>query len=242
MEETATRPKPMVEIGGYPLLWHIMSVYAAQGFKDFLVALGYRQDAVRQYFLDLNQANQDMTVDLSTGEVRKEAERRLDWNVGLIDTGWYTQTGGRVKRLAERLRGSGTFMMTYGDGVADVDLKKLLAFHESHGKLATLTAVHAPDTYGRMRLDGVQVAEFHEKPEDGAGWINGGFFVLSERVLDYIDGDDTVWEREPVERLAASGELMAYRHEGFWAGLNNNWDRTVLENLWVSRRAPWKIW
>jgi glucose-1-phosphate cytidylyltransferase len=241
-EETALRPKPMVEIGGHPILWHLMSLYGAQGFREFVVALGYKGEVVKDYFLDFYPRTADLTVNLATGERRVHDAPRPDWLVHLADTGADTQTGGRIKRLARWVADDDTFMLTYGDGLADIDLAALTAFHRSHGKLATVTAVRPPARFGDIGLDGDRVSSFAEKPQTGAGWINGGFFVLSRRVLEYIESDDTSWEFQSLERLAADGELMAYRHSGFWQPMDTLRDKRLLEELWASGRAPWKVW
>lgn len=240
-EETEIKPKPMVEIGGRPILWHIMRHYAHYGFKDFIIALGYKGEVIKRYMLDYCSLHSNLTVNLRTGEVRREGNFTPDWTVELIDTGIRTQTGGRIKRLQPYL-GNETFLLTWGDGVSDVDLHRLLAFHRSHGKLATLTAVRPPARYGHLKFDGDRVAEFTEKPQIGEGWINGAFFVLEPGIFDYINGDDTVWEREPLERLAADGQLMAYKHESFWQCMDTLREKYILQQLWDSGRAPWKIW
>lgn len=241
-EETVVKPKPMVEIGGHPILWHIMNIYAHYGFDEFLVALGYRGEMVKDYFLRFNSTNSDLSVDLATGGVKVHGGNTLRWRVHLVDTGQNTMTGGRVKRLGPWLGGDDTFMLTYGDGVADVDINALLAFHRRHGKMATVTAVRPPARFGGITFDGDQVAAFAEKPQVGEGWINGGFFVLDRRVLDYIDGDATLWEKDPMERLCAEGQLMAYRHEGFWQPMDTLRERYLLEDLWNRGEAPWKVW
>jgi glucose-1-phosphate cytidylyltransferase len=241
-EETEVKPKPMVEIGGRPILWHIMKIYAHQGFRDFVVALGYKGDYVKRYMVDYAALEGDLTIGLREGRVEAHGTgERDDWNVALVDTGQTTNKGGRIKRLAPYL-GSDTFMLTWGDGVADIDLRKLLEFHRAHGKLATLTAVRPPARFGHIELDGDVVAEFSEKPQAREGWINGAFFVLEREVLDYIDGDDTEWEKEPLERLAADGQLMAYRHDGFWQCMDTLRERKLLEQLWDAGEAPWKVW
>jgi glucose-1-phosphate cytidylyltransferase len=240
-EETQVKPKPMVEIGGRPILWHIMMHYAHYGFREFVIALGYKGEVIKKYIVDYCSLNSNLTVNLQTGEVRTSAAYRTDWIVELVDTGIPTLTGGRIKRLAPYL-GQGTFMMTWGDGVSDVNLHDLLAFHRSHGKLATLTAVRPPARFGHIGLQGDQVAEFSEKPQAREGWINGAFFVLEPGVFDYIDGDDTQWEREPLERLAKDGQLMAYRHTSFWQCMDTLRDKQLLEDLWQSGNAPWKTW
>jgi glucose-1-phosphate cytidylyltransferase len=240
-EETAVRPKPMVEIGGRPILWHIMNVYAAGGFADFLVACGYKGEVIKRYFADFHLYDSDVTVDLGRGSVDVHERRGPDWCVTLVDTGAATQTGGRVKRMAPWIGGE-TFLMTYGDGVGDVDVRAAVEFHRRHGRLATICAVRPPARFGGLEFDGDQVVRFNEKPQVGEGWINGGFMVLEPAVLDYIDGDDTVLEREPLERLAAEGQLMAYRHEGFWQPMDTLREKLLLEELWQSGRAPWKVW
>jgi glucose-1-phosphate cytidylyltransferase len=241
-EETDLTPKPMVEIGGSPILWHIMKIYASQGFTDFVVALGYRPEVVKNYFLNYYHLRNDITIDVGRGKVDVQGDGHDDWRVHLVDTGITTQTGGRIKRLEPWLRDSGTFMLTYGDGVADVRCRELVDFHRSHGKLATVTAVRPPARFGGLVFDGDRVTEFTEKPQIGEGWINGGFFVLEPAVLDYLVGDDTIWERDPLERLAEEGELMAYRHEGFWQPMDTLRDVRLLETLWQSGDVPWKVW
>jgi glucose-1-phosphate cytidylyltransferase len=243
VEETEVKPKPMVQIGTDPILWHIMKHYAHYGHKDFYVALGYKGELIKRYIVDRCSLSSDLTVDLGTGKVRnhKNNGAEHDWRIHLIDTGESTLTGGRIKRLAP-LIGDGTFMLTWGDGVSDVDLDRLLEFHLSHGKLATVTAVRPPARFGRLEIEGAQVVNFSEKPQLGEGWINGAFFVLEPKVFDYIDGDMTQWEREPLERLAADGELMAYLHHSFWQCMDTLRDKRLLESLWHSNRAPWKTW
>jgi glucose-1-phosphate cytidylyltransferase len=228
----------MVEIGGKPILWHIMQQYAGHGFKEFVVALGYKSEVVKAFFLDYCRLRSSMTVELARGEVDLHDRHPEDWRVHLIDTGLNTQVGGRLKRLSQWV-GDGTFMMTYGDGVASVDIADLLRFHRRHGRLATLTAVRPPARFGALSLDGDTVAGFSEKPQLGEGWINGGFFVLEPEVLDYIAGDDTIFEREPLERLAAEGQLAAYRHDGFWQCMDTLRDVRLLQSLWDSGEAPW---
>jgi glucose-1-phosphate cytidylyltransferase len=241
-EETELKPKPMVEIGGRPILWHIMKIYAHQGFNDFVVALGYKGDYVKRYMVEYASLEGDLTVGTRVGRVEMHGNGdRDDWQIALVDTGQTTNKGGRIKRLAPYL-GEETFMMTWGDGVSDIDLRRLLEFHRSHGKLATLTAVRPPARFGHIELSGDVVTEFSEKPQAREGWINGAFFVLEPQVLDYIDGDETEWEKEPLERLAADGQLMAYRHEGYWQCMDTLRERKLLEQLWDSGRAPWKVW
>jgi glucose-1-phosphate cytidylyltransferase len=240
-EETTVRPKPMVEIGDRPILRHILQLYAAQGFKEFVLALGYKGEMIKDYFLNVHALASDLTLDLGTGERIVHDRAALDWRVHMVDTGADTQTGGRIRRLRSWV-GDGRFMLTYGDGLADVDLRALLAFHRAHGKLATVTAVRPPARFGGIRFDGDQVVEFLEKPQTGEGWINGGFFVLEPGVLDYIEGDDTVWERGPLERLARDGQLCAFRHEGFFQPMDTVREKLVLEALWASGNAPWSRW
>ncbi|RMD84189.1 MAG: glucose-1-phosphate cytidylyltransferase [Candidatus Dadabacteria bacterium] len=241
-EETAVRPKPMIEIGGRPILWHIMNIYGAHGFKDFIVACGYKGETIKEYFNDYFVHRSDYFVDLKTGSKQiVDNDQAEDWRVGVVDTGNETMTGGRILRVARWIDGD-SFMVTYGDGVGDVDISRLVAFHHAHGKLATVTAVRPPSRFGALVLDGERVRQFSEKPQAGEGWINGGFFVFHRRFLDYLDGDDTILEREPLERLAAQGELMAYRHEGFWQPMDTLRDKQLLETLWNEGRAPWKVW
>lgn len=239
-EETVVRPKPMVEIGGRPILTHIMDWYAAFGFKEFIIALGYKGEVIKQYFLNYYALNSNITVKLSSGDVTVHDGMRKDWTVHLVDTGLHTMTGGRLLRLKPWLTGD-CFMMTYGDGLADVNIGALLAFHRAHGKLATVTAAHPPARFGDIQLSDDRVMRFAEKPQAGAGWINAGFFVLHPKVLDYIAGDDTIWERTPMERLAEDGELMAYRHEGFWQPMDTLREKQLLEEIWQSGQAPWKV-
>lgn len=240
-EETVLKPKPMVEIGGRPILWHIMMHYSWYGFKHFIIALGYKGEYIKKYMVDYCALNSDITVKLGTGEVITESRHEQDWLVELVDTGMNTNTGGRIKRLAPRI-GKETFMLTWGDGVSTVNLQELLAFHRRHGRLATVTAVRPPARFGRLELDGDQVVSFEEKPQMREGWINGAFFVLEPGVFDYIEGDHTQFEKEPLENLARDGQLMAFRHEGFWQCMDTLRDKVRLEKLWESGEAPWKIW
>jgi glucose-1-phosphate cytidylyltransferase len=240
-EETELRPKPMVEIGGRPILWHIMRIYAHYGFNDFVVALGYKGDYVKRWMIEYSSLQGDLTVSLKDGRVDVLEGEREDWTVSLVDTGLTTATGGRIKRLAPHV--DDTFMLTWGDGVADIDVPALLDYHRSHGKLATVTAVRPPARFGALTLNGDgAVTTFSEKPQLGEGWINGAFFVLEPAVFDYIDSDTTQWEREPLERLAEEGQLMAYRHESFWQCMDTLRDKVLLEQLWASDRPPWKVW
>jgi len=240
-EETEVKPKPMVEIGGYPILWHIMKLYSHYGFNEFVIALGYKGEVIKKYMVDYCPLSSNLTVDIGKGDVAVHDGPRPEWVVDLVDTGQKTLTGGRIKRLAPYLR-DGTFMLTWGDGLSDVNLHRLLEFHRSHGKLATLTAVRPPARYGRLTLDGDQVELFEEKPQLGEGWINGAFFVLEPEIFDYIDGDDTQWEREPLERLAADGQLMAYQHTSFWQCMDTLREKYLLESWWRTGQAPWKVW
>lgn len=240
-EETVVKPKPMVEIGGHPILWHIMRHYAHYGFREFVVALGYKGEVIKRYMVDYCSLESNLTVDLKEGKVTQHGGSAHDWRVDLIETGQTTNTGGRIKRLAPYTGGE-TFMLTWGDGVSTVDLPRLLEFHRSHGKLATVTAARPAARFGRIEMEGDRVVEFSEKPQLGEGWINGAFFVLEPGVFDYIEGDDTQWEREPMEGLARDGQLMAYRHEGFWQCMDTLRDKVLLNRLWDSGEAPWKIW
>jgi glucose-1-phosphate cytidylyltransferase len=240
-EETDVRPKPMVEIGGKPILWHIMMHYAQYGFSDFTIGLGYKGEVIKKYMLDYCSLNRDLTVSTATGKVKMGKSPVEDWNVDLIDTGIKTQTGGRIKRLAPFL-GNSTFMLTWGDGVSNIDLNQLLAFHRQHGKLATLTAVRPTARFGHLEMQGDRITEFSEKPQTAEGWINGAFFVLEPEVFDYIDGDSTHWEKEPLERLARDGQLMAYRHSEFWQCMDTIREKRYLEGLWEAGNAPWKTW
>lgn len=240
-EETTIKPKPMVEIGSNPIVWHIMMHYAHFGFKDFVIALGYKGEVLKKYMVDYLSLGSSLTVDFRNGEVRSHDNYHPDWVVELIDTGHETMTGGRIKRLQPYL-GNETFMLTWGDGVSDVDLKRLLAFHRSHGKLATMTAVRPPARYGHLEFDGDRIVSFEEKPQTAEGWINGAFFVLEPEVFEYIDGDETMFEHEPLSRLADEGQLMAYKHESFWQCMDTLREKHILETLWQSKNPPWKVW
>ena len=239
-EETEIKPKPMVEIGGRPILWHIMSIYASYGFNEFIVALGYKGEVIKNYFLNFYYLRNNLSININNGQANVHDGHREDWTLHLIDTGLHSQTGGRIKQLAPWI-GNETFMMTYGDGVADINIQNLLAAHRKHGKLATVTAVRPPARFGSMNLQGNLVAEFAEKTQIGEGWINGGFFVLEKGVLDYIDGHQIIFEKEPLERLAKDGQLVAYRHEGFWQCMDTLRDVHLLESLWESGKVPWKV-
>ncbi|MCC7363142.1 MAG: glucose-1-phosphate cytidylyltransferase [Dehalococcoidia bacterium] len=239
-EETESKPKPMVEIGGRPILWHIMKYYATFGFEDFVIALGYKGELIKRWMVDHAALTSDITVGFRDASVIRHEPEFLNWNVSMVETGQGTATGGRIKRLAPHV-GDGTFMLTWGDGLSTVDLDALLAFHRAHGKLATLTAVRPPARFGHLEINGSRVSEFSEKPQTGEGWINGAFFVLEPGVFDYIEGDDTQFEREPLSGLAADGQLMAYQHDGFWQCMDTLRDKKLLEAMWESE-APWKVW
>ncbi len=240
-EETEVKPKPMVEIGGKPILWHIMMYYSQFDFNEFVVALGYKGEVIKKYMVDYCSLNRDLTVNMKTGAVKMKEGPMLDWTVELVNTGMTTQTGGRIKRLQPYI-GNETFMLTWGDGVSNVDLNELLRFHRSHGKLATLTAVRPTARFGHLEMNGNQVTEFSEKPQTREGWINGAFFVIEPEVFDYIEDDTTHWEKEPLERLAREGQLMAYRHDSFWQCMDTLREKKYLESLWEGGNAPWKIW
>jgi glucose-1-phosphate cytidylyltransferase len=241
-EETVLRPKPMVEVGGKPILWHIMNIYAAHGVDEFIIALGYKAEVIKDYFLNFYALNNDISIDLASGKTIIHDGNQPKWTIHLVDTGLYTQTGGRLKRLQKWIGADETFMFTYGDGVADIDIKALLKFHHSHGKLATVTAVRSPSRFGRIAFEEDQIVEFFEKPPLGEGWINGGFFVLNAKAIDYINDDATIWERESVERLAHDGQMMGYRHYGFWSCMDTLREKNLLDEFWTSGKAPWKIW
>lgn len=240
-EETHIKPKPMVEIGGRPILWHIMRTYAYYGFKEFILALGYKGEVIKDYFINYHPLTSDVTVDLATGKIKYGNPTAEDWLVHMIDTGRESMTGGRLKRLETRLQLEKTFMLTYGDGVINANIRELVAFHHRHGRLATVTAVRPQARFGNMHLDGQQVVEFKEKPQTEESWINGGFFVFNSGVFDYLESDATVLEEAPLENLARDGQLMAYPHPGFWHCMDTVRDRNVLENLWKSGQAPWQV-
>ena len=240
-EYTDIIPKPMVPVGGKPILWHIMKTYAHFGHKDFYVALGYKSEVIKEYFLNYRALNSDFTVDLSSGNVVPHQVDSVDWKVTLVHTGDASMTGGRVKRM-RHLIGKETCMLTYGDGVADIDLDALLAFHQSHGRMVTVSAVRPAARFGELEIDGSRVSNFQEKPQLHEGWINGGFFVLSPKVIDLIANDQTIWERGPLETLAKSNQLKAFQHEGFWQPMDTLRDKNYLEEIWKSGKAPWKMW
>jgi glucose-1-phosphate cytidylyltransferase len=241
-EETDARPKPMVEIGGKPILWHIMKHYSFYGMNEFIIALGYKKEAIIRYFLDMHYYSSDLTVRTGAGSIIvHERRREPDWIVHLIDTGPLTDTGGRIKRLAPHI-GNTTFMLTWCDGLSNVNLRSLFEFHRSHGKLATVTTVRAPGRFGYIELDGEEVSRFREKPTDGDGWINGAFFVLEPGVFEFIEGDTTSWERESMAQLAANRQLAAYRHGSFWQCMDTLREKRLLEELWAQGKPPWKTW
>ena len=240
-EQTDVRPKPMVEIGGQPILWHIMKTYAAYGVTEFIVCLGYKGYVIKEYFLNYRMHLSDVTIGTASGDVEFHRSGAEDWRVSLIETGADTMTGGRLRRIRDFV-GEEDFFCTYGDGVSDIDMGDLLRFHRAHGKLATVTAVVPPGRFGALQMSGDRVDSFSEKPAGDGATINGGFFVLSPKVLDYVAGDATVWEREPMERLAREGQLHAYHHAGFWQAMDTLRDKNNLEDLWASKRAPWKVW
>ena len=240
-EETEIRPKPMVEIGGRPILWHIMKHYSHYGFNEFVIALGYKGEYIKKYMSDYCSLNSNLTIQMKTGNIIQHQHEHSDWIIDLIDTGMPTLTGGRIKRLAPYL-GNTTFMLTWGDGVSDVNLRELLAFHRSHGKLVTVSAVRPPARFGHLVFTGDQVIKFSEKPHTAEGWINGGFFVVEPGIMDYIEGDQTQWEKGPMEKLALDGQLMAYKHESFWQCMDTLRDKILLQQLWDSGNPPWMIW
>lgn len=241
-EETGTRPKPMVEIGGRPIIWHVMKIYSHFGVNDFIVCLGYKGYMIKEYFANYALHMSDVTIDMRGGEMTVHRNLAEDWRVSLVDTGDETMTGGRLKRAMAYLGDDETFCMTYGDGVGSVDIGKAIDFHREHGKRATVTAVRPPGRFGQLDLEGDRVNAFVEKPIEEGGWINGGFFVLSRDVDREIEGDATSFEREPLERLAKSGELRAFFHEGFWQPMDTLRDRQYLEELWDAGKAPWRVW
>ena len=242
VEETNRVPKPMVEIGAYPILWHIMKIYSHFGVSEFVICLGYKGYVIKEYFANYVLHNSDVTVDIAGNRLIFHESKAEPWKVTLVDTGERTMTGGRLRRVRSYLGADDAFCMTYGDGVADVDVGRLIAFHRAHGRLATMTAVRPPGRFGATELDGDRIVRFIEKPRGDGGYINGGFFVLSHACLDLIDGDETVWEQQPLERLAANGDLIAYRHDGFWQPMDTLRDKMVLEDLWERQQAPWKLW
>ena len=242
-EETTLKPKPMVEVGEMPILWHIMKIYESYGYNDFAVALGYKGDVIKDFFLNYKFHKSDMVVSLGSGDVEFENDSSEDWTVGLHDTGANSMTGGRLYNLKKLFKPGDTFMLTYGDGVSDVDIKKLVAFHKAHGKIATLTAVRPSARFGSiiMKEDG-SIQEFKEKPQTGEGWINGGYFVFNYEIFNYLTDASTILEREPLENLAKDNELVAYKHDGFWHCMDTIRDRNNLNEIWANKNAPWKKW
>jgi glucose-1-phosphate cytidylyltransferase len=241
-EETSVRPKPMVEIGGRPILWHILKIYSAHGIQDFVICLGYKGYIIKEYFANYALHMSDVTFDMRDRNRLEIHQNNVEpWRVTLVDTGDETMTGGRLKRVA-RYVGDEDFCFTYGDGVGNIDITRSIEFHRNSGRLATITATQPPGRFGALRVDGTRVAAFEEKPHGDGGWINGGFFVLSPKVMGYIDGDHMIWEREPLERLARDGQVSAFVHDGFWQPMDTMRDKTLLEELWASGKAPWKVW
>lgn len=241
-EETVVRPKPMVEIGGKPILWHIMKIYASHGYTDFVICCGYKGYVIKEYFSNFVLHSSDVTFDLKAGTMEIHHRDYEPWTVTLVETGENTQTGGRIARVGRYLDPDQDFMLTYGDAVGNIDIGALVAFDAKQDKLATVTAVHPPARFGALESDGANVSQFKEKPFGGDAWINGGFFVCSPAVLDYIEGDGTLWEQDPLERLVSEGELAAYHHEGFWQPMDTLRDRHTLEELWNGGQAPWRTW
>jgi glucose-1-phosphate cytidylyltransferase len=241
-EETHLKPKPMVEIGAKPIIWHIMKVYSAHGINDFVICCGYKGYIIKEYFANYFLHMSDVTFDMQNNEMFVHQRKAEPWRVTLVDTGENTMTGGRLRRVAEHLRGEEPFCFTYGDGVADVNVTRLIAFHRQHGRLATVTAVQPAGRYGALLIEGSSVRAFIEKPRGEGGWVNGGFFVLSPQCIDYIEGDQSSWEAEPLARLAQAGQLVAFEHRGFWQPMDTLRDKTQLERLWASGAAPWKVW
>ena len=241
-EESVLRPKPMIEIGGKPILWHILKMYASHGITDFVICLGYKGAMIKEWFANYALHTSDLTFNLAHGTMEVHHRTTEPWKVTLVDTGEKTMTGGRLRRVAHYLPGDEPFCFTYGDGVSDIDIRSLVAFHRQHGRLATVTAVQPPGRYGALLMTGDAVDGFVEKPQGDGGWINGGFFVLSPSVIPYIEGDETTWESAPIVRLAREGQMMAYKHAGFWQPMDTMRDRLQLEQLWASGTAPWKSW
>lgn len=241
-EETTLRPKPMIEIGGRPILWHILKIYAAHGVNDFVICCGYKGYVIKEYFANYFLHMSDVTFDMRENEMIVHKKRAEPWKVTLVDTGDDSMTGGRLKRVAEHVRDEELFHFTYGDGVGDIDITKLVAYHRAHGKIATLTSTYPPGRFGALQMEDGQVTDFLEKPQGDGGMINGGFFVLSPKAIAYIEDDRTTWEQEPLRNLAADGELMAFEHQGFWQPMDTLRDKQKLESLWDERKAPWRVW
>ena len=241
-EESSVRPKPMIEIGGKPILWHIMKTYSHHGIHDFVICLGYKGYVIKEYFSNYFLHSSDVTFDMRSNRMEVHHKHAEPWRVTLVDTGEQSMTGGRLKRVKPYVENDELFCLTYGDGVSDVDIGKLIEFHRAHGKAATLTGVQPPGRFGALGMDGTAVTSFQEKPNGDGSWINGGFFVCDPKVIDRIAGDATVWEREPLESLAADGQIHAYRHDGFWQPMDTLRDKVLLEELWATGNAPWKVW
>lgn len=241
-EETHVKPKPMVTVGGKPMLWHIMNIFASQGFNEFVLALGYKGEAIKEYFLNFRALNSDISIDLSNGGVNYLRSSVKNWKIDLIDTGETSMTGGRLKRLQPYLENGGKFMLTYGDGVANVNIKELLNFHERNNKYVTITSVRPPARFGNIVFNGEHITDFKEKPQTGDGWINGGFFVMEPQVFKYLNDDTTVLEKEPLENLAKDNQLVGFQHTGFWQCMDTLRDKHLLEDLWLSGKAKWKTW
>jgi glucose-1-phosphate cytidylyltransferase len=239
-EESISRPKPMIEIGGKPILWHIMKMYSAHGINDFIVCCGYKGYVIKEYFANYFLHMSDVTIDMSNNSIQVHHKKAEPWKVTLVDTGETTQTGGRLRRIVDYL--DGNFCMTYGDGVGSVDIASSIKFHYEHGKLATMTAVQPPGRFGALEIDGTQINSFLEKPQGDGGWINGGFFVLNPKALSLIEGDEILWEKQPLESLAKQGQLQSFFHKGFWQPMDTLRDKNHLEELWASGKAPWKFW
>lgn len=241
-EETDKKPKPMVEIGGKPILWHIMKLYSFYGINDFIICCGYKGYLIKEYFANYFLHQSDITFDMSINKIKIHKKRAEPWKVTLLDTGEKTMTGGRIKKIKEFIKEGDDFCLTYGDGLSDINISELIKFHKSHGKIATLSAVYPPGRFGALETDGIKVIKFSEKPSGDGAMVNGGFFVLNSKVIDYIAGDNTVWELEPLKNLANQDELMFYKHTNFWQPMDTLRDKIYLENLWSSKTPPWKIW
>jgi glucose-1-phosphate cytidylyltransferase len=241
-EETSLRPKPMIEVGGRPILWHILKIYAAHGVNDFVICCGYKGYVIKEYFANYFLHMSDVTFDMRGNDMIVHEKRAEPWRVTLVDTGDDSMTGGRLRRVREHVKDEEFFFFTYGDGVGDIDITKSIEFHRTHGKLATMTATYPPGRFGALEINDGQVTHFLEKPQGDGGMINGGYFVLSPKVIDYVEGDDTIWEREPLRRLASDGELMAYEHHGFWQPMDTLREKLLLNTLWDSGKAPWCVW
>ena len=241
-EETSIKPKPMVEIGGKPILWHIMKIYSYHGINEFIICCGYKGYIIKEYFANYFLHQSDVTFDMNSNEMKIHKKRVEPWKITLVDTGEHTMTGGRVKRIKNFINDGEDFCLTYGDGLANIDIKKLIDFHQKHRKLATVTSVYPPGRFGAVEIKESQVVSFIEKPYGEGGFINGGFFVLNSKALNYVEGDNTIWEKEPLKNLAIDGELMAFKHKEFWQPMDTLREKNYLENLWDSGKAPWKLW